>query len=73
MTMAQEMIDRGDVEAVGTDSPIWLGVPLKTPQGPIGVLVVQDYEDKDKYSEARCRVFDIGRGPDRSRYRTQTG
>ena len=46
------MIAGGDVESVGTDSPIWLGVPLKTPQGPIGVLVVQDYEDKNKYSEA---------------------
>lgn len=50
--LAQEMIARGEVEAVGTDSPIWLGVPLKTPQGPIGVLVVQDYEDENKYSEA---------------------
>ena len=51
-SLAQEMLDRGDVEAVGTDSLIWLGVPLKTPQGPIGVLVVQDYEDENKYSEA---------------------
>jgi diguanylate cyclase (GGDEF)-like protein/PAS domain S-box-containing protein len=48
--LAKEMIARGDVEAVGTDSPIWLGVPLKTPNGPIGVLVVQDYEDRNKYS-----------------------
>ena len=50
--LAEEMISAGHVEAVGTDSPIWLGVPLKTPQGPIGVLVVQDYEDRNKYSEA---------------------
>jgi len=48
--MAQEMIARGDVESVGTDSAIWLGVPLKTPTGPIGVLVVQDYDDRDTYS-----------------------
>jgi diguanylate cyclase (GGDEF)-like protein/PAS domain S-box-containing protein len=49
--LAHEMIARGDVEAVGTDSPIWIGVPLKTPTGPIGVLVVQDYEDRNKYSQ----------------------
>lgn len=49
--LAEEMIARGEVEAVGTDSPIWLGVPLKTPTGPIGVLVVQDYEDRNKYSQ----------------------
>ena len=29
----QELIDQGEVESVGTDSPIWMGVPLKTPTG----------------------------------------
>jgi len=45
------MVERGDVETVGTDSAIWLGVPLKTPQGVIGVLVVQDYDNRDTYTE----------------------
>jgi diguanylate cyclase (GGDEF)-like protein/PAS domain S-box-containing protein len=48
---AKKIIESGEVESVGTDSPIWLGVPLKTPNGPIGVLVVQDYENSDTYSE----------------------
>lgn len=47
---AKKLIDAGEVENVGTDSPIWLGVPLKTPNGAIGVLVVQDYEDSDTYT-----------------------
>lgn len=47
---ARKIIESGEVESVGTDSPIWLGVPLKTPNGPIGVLVVQDYENSDTYS-----------------------
>jgi diguanylate cyclase (GGDEF)-like protein/PAS domain S-box-containing protein len=47
----QKIIATGEVESVGTDSPIWLGVPLKTPAGPIGVLVVQDYENSDTYTE----------------------
>lgn len=47
---AKRLIDRGEVESVGTDSPIWLGVPLKTPSGNIGVLVVQDYENTDTYT-----------------------
>lgn len=47
----KKIIASGEVEAVGTESPIWLGVPLKTPNGPIGVLVVQDYENSDTYSE----------------------
>jgi diguanylate cyclase (GGDEF)-like protein/PAS domain S-box-containing protein len=47
---AKKLIEAGEVESVGTDSPIWLGVPLKTPTGAIGVLVVQDYENSDTYT-----------------------
>ena len=47
---AKKLIEGGEVENVGTDSPIWLGVPLKTPDGIIGVLVVQDYENSDTYT-----------------------
>ncbi|MGH9945575.1 MAG: EAL domain-containing protein [Pyrinomonadaceae bacterium] len=46
----KKLIDRREVESVGTDSPIWLGVPLKTPTCAIGVLVVQDYENSNTYS-----------------------
>ena len=46
----KRLIAMGEVESVGSDSPIWLGVPLKTPTGNIGVLVVQDYENSDTYS-----------------------
>ncbi len=45
------LIEQNEVEQVGTDSPIWLGVPLRTPAGIIGVLVVQHYEDANAYSE----------------------
>jgi diguanylate cyclase (GGDEF)-like protein/PAS domain S-box-containing protein len=46
----QRLVDQDEVERVGTDSPCWLGVPLKTPNGIIGVLVVQDYENPDTYT-----------------------
>jgi two-component system, cell cycle sensor histidine kinase and response regulator CckA len=39
----------GDVELVGSPSPAWLGVPLKTPTATIGVLVVQHYENHNAY------------------------
>ena len=41
----------GKVELVGTPSPSWLGVPLRTPAATIGVLVVQHYEDENAYAE----------------------
>jgi PAS domain S-box-containing protein len=41
----------GEIELIGTPSPSWLGVPLKTPLETIGVLVVQHYEKEGAYSE----------------------
>jgi two-component system, cell cycle sensor histidine kinase and response regulator CckA len=42
---------RGEVELVGTASPSWLGVPLRSPSATIGVLVVQHYQNPDAYSK----------------------
>ncbi len=46
-----ELVALGEVNLVGTNSPSWLGAPLKTPSETIGVMVVQNYEDADCYSE----------------------
>jgi len=51
-----ELAAQGEVELVGTNSPSWLGAPLKTPSETIGVIVVQNYEDADCYTE-RDREF----------------
>src|SRR6266498_1150625 len=42
---------QGEVELVGAPSASWLGAPLKTSSGTIGVIVVQDYQDENCYSE----------------------
>lgn len=47
----QVLVDRGDIEVLGTPPAVWLGVPLRAPTGIIGVLVVQHYEDKDAYNQ----------------------
>ncbi|MFQ5754305.1 MAG: PAS domain S-box protein, partial [bacterium] len=47
----RQLMKEGEVELIGTPSPIWLGVPLKTAQGVIGVVVVQSYNDSTLYSE----------------------
>jgi PAS domain S-box-containing protein len=55
MLIPQREFDRlaelGEVELVGTPSPSWLGVPLRTPAATIGVLVVQHYEDENAYTQ----------------------
>ncbi|MCH8948540.1 MAG: PAS domain S-box protein [Acidobacteria bacterium] len=49
--VCRQLEEKSGVELVGTPSPIWLGVPLKTPNGVIGVVVVQSYTDATAYSE----------------------
>lgn len=53
MLIPQSEFDRlaeeGEVELVGSPSPAWLGVPLKTPTATIGVLVIQHYENEKAY------------------------
>jgi PAS domain S-box-containing protein len=46
-----KLAELGEVELVGTPSPSWLGVPLRTPEATIGVLVVQHYEDENAYTQ----------------------
>ena len=46
-----ELAAQGEVTLIGTDSPSWLGVPLKTSGRTIGVIAVQDYENENRYSE----------------------
>jgi PAS domain S-box-containing protein len=45
-----DLVARGEVESIGTPPASWVGVPLGTHSEVIGVLVLQDYQDKDAYS-----------------------
>jgi len=48
----------GEVELVGSASPAWLGVPLKTPNATIGVLVVQHYQNENAYDQRDLEFLD---------------
>src|SRR6266478_796522 len=48
----------GEVELVGSASPAWLGVPLKTPSATIGVLVVQHYQNESAYDQRDLEFLD---------------
>ena len=47
----------GEIELVGTPSPFWLGVPLKTSEGVIGVLGVQSYSEDRPYTRADLELL----------------
>jgi two-component system cell cycle sensor histidine kinase/response regulator CckA len=62
MLIPQSEFDRlaqqGKVELVGSPSPAWLGVPLKTPRATIGVLVVQHYQNENAYDMRDLEFLD---------------
>ncbi len=52
------LVEKGEVELVGSPSPAWLGAPLKTPTATIGVLVVQHYENENAYDNRDLEFLD---------------
>jgi two-component system, cell cycle sensor histidine kinase and response regulator CckA len=47
----ERLVKADQVELVGTASPAWLGVPLRSASATIGVLVVQHYSDSNAYTQ----------------------
>jgi len=55
--VARELERRREVELIGAPSIDWLGVPLQTAGKTIGVLVVQSYTERVRYSERQKRAL----------------
>lgn len=53
-----KLVDEGEVELVGSFSPSWVGIPLKTSSKTIGVMVLQHYEEENIYDEGHLRFLD---------------
>ena len=49
----------GEVELIGTPSPIWVGVPLSINNETIGVMAVQDYDNPNAYGERELQVLEF--------------
>jgi PAS domain S-box-containing protein len=47
----------GEIELVGTPSPFWLGIPLRTNEGVIGVLAIQSYSKDRPYTPADLELL----------------
>jgi signal transduction histidine kinase/CheY-like chemotaxis protein len=51
--------ESGEVELVGTECKVWMGVPLKVEGNIIGVMCLQDYNDEDKFHQDDLYVLDF--------------
>ena len=47
----QKLIEEGEVKEMGATHVDWLGVPLKSQDSVIGVMVVQSYDESFRYDE----------------------
>jgi PAS domain S-box-containing protein len=54
-----QLIQSEEVDLVGPQAEIWLGVPLKIQDITIGVMVVQDYEVGTTYGETEQQILDV--------------
>jgi two-component system sensor histidine kinase/response regulator len=53
------LVERGEVELMGADSTVWLGVPLKIEDAVMGVLVVQAYADGVKLGQEESKILEF--------------
>ena len=58
----EKLIRQKEIESIGEPSSLWLGVPLKTQNGIIGVAVVQSYSDSKLYTVADLDILTIASG-----------
>ncbi|MBI2418393.1 MAG: PAS domain S-box protein [Ignavibacteriales bacterium] len=57
----ENLLERNEVELVGSNSPSWLGVSLRTAAKITGVLVLQHYENANVYSESDIQfLYSVG-------------
>ncbi len=54
-----KMADNGEIELMGSPSVVWMGCPLMIQDEPIGVVVVQSYEDETLYSKENLQVLEF--------------
>jgi PAS domain S-box-containing protein len=57
--LGRELERSGEIEPIGSDSQVWVGVPLKVEGEVLGVMAVQDYRDPAAYGERELKVLEF--------------
>jgi len=58
----EDLVNKGEIEFVGSRSKIWLGVPLKIEGKVTGVLAVQSYTDENVFNEEDMKMLEFVSG-----------
>ncbi len=54
-----DLESRGEIEAVGSDSEIWMGVPMILKGKATGAIVVQSYDDENAFSLKDMEILEF--------------
>ncbi|MBI5214292.1 MAG: PAS domain S-box protein [Ignavibacteriae bacterium] len=54
----ENLVQLGEIESIGSLSPIWLGVPLIIGKKTIGIMTVQHYSDPKTYGETERQMLE---------------
>ncbi len=54
-----KMIENGDVDLIGVESKVWLGVPLKIKDDVIGAIVVQSYVNENAFKQNDVQLLEF--------------
>ncbi len=57
--LMRKLEKQGEIESVGTDSKVWLGVPLITEGKITGVLAVQSYDDENAFNTTDVQMLEF--------------
>jgi len=55
--LQDELNKQSKIDIIGTQSEIWLGVPLKIENKVVGVIAVQSYDDPNLYAEKDLEII----------------
>ena len=54
-----DLVATGEIKRIGHRSKIWLGVPLRNNDKPIGILGLQSYDDENTYNHKDLKLLEF--------------
>ena len=57
--MHAELVERGEAAYILKTAKSWMGAPLRTPYGVIGVIALQNYDDPAQYTEEDLELLNL--------------
>ena len=55
----QNLIDSNVIDVVGTPSQVWIGIPLMVEGEVVGIMVVQNYENENAFTEEHLELLEM--------------